>query len=760
MTLMPSSKNTLNNDTPTAKSKLKWIVLVSGVLLLLFCAPVVMLLLLDVNTFKGQISAMVKEKTGRQFEIKGEIHKSLFPWLGLTLSDTHLSNPSGFTDARFVDVGKLSVQVEFWPLLRGKTRIDTLHLEDLTLHLITEKDGRHNWAFGDTPAAATGLASLPKSMDQAAAGPDPLTGLDLAGLDIRHANLKWDDRQSGLSFVAQNLNLKLSEIETGKPANLSLESEFASLKPSLSGSLEIEAVLTLALADQDYQVELRHVQIEAKGDLLPKSPLTAQLSGNLHYNGQTGLAELKEIKLRSDKLELLATLSQTQALPPVFKGHLSLPSTNLRQQLTELKIPLPPDLPAQALQQFSLDTSFTADLKQLSLTDIKIQLDQTHISGTVSQLQYAPFALDWNLDIDTLNLDSYLPPTPTQAADAAAPSPTPATTAAPNASDTAILPLALLRELALNGETRIGQFNGLGLQLSAIKLGFNAHQGVLRLQPFEVSLYGGKMAGSAGLNAKTDLPKLRLIQRIKDVNASELLKAVANTDLVNAAKVNANLDIDTVGNRLDEWKQNLHGTAQLRLQDGAVNGVNLLSGLIEKYEKYLNQDFPRERVEKRTVFTELTGSFNIDQGIVDNKDFMAVSPEIKLDGGGKVDLPQEKLDLRLTATPLKLPTWVAANAAQALRDTRFPVTMRGPFAAPEIDYDIGGPLKDQVKRSLDKKLDAKKAELKQQLMQKQGDALSSEKSDASQRLEEEKARAKEKLEQKREELKERFKRLF
>ena len=772
--------------TSSNKSIVKWIIISLSIVALLLCIPVVMLFLIDVNDYKNQISDLITEKTGRQFQIKGTISKSIYPWLGINLNDTRLSNPSGFAESDFVQIGELSIQVKLWPLLQGQAKIDTLHLNDLRLHLIQNKDGSNNWDFTTMkPATATappgsGKAMTPRSTDGQAdgAGPgqkiqaqvntDPLAGIDLAGLDIRKANIVWEDRKTGAYYQVDNLDLALSQFEAGKPVTLSITSDFTLKEPQLNGKIDLKTILNINLGEQRYQANIKRFKLDTTGDILPKSPMSVQLTADASFDGQSGLASVQALNLTSDKIQIQADLQQTKASPPAFQGRLRIPNTNLRQQLSQLKLPLPADLPDQALQQFSLQSSFKGDLQQLSLSDIKIQLDNTHISGKLNKLRYTPLALDWDLDIDQLDLDHYLPTKPVQKAAQAGQAPTKpaaetATTGAATTkadADPELLPLTMLRELDLNGETRIGQFNGLDLQLNDIKLAINANQGVLRAQPFEVSLYDGKVAGSIGLNAKTDRPKLRVIQRIKDLNASKLLKSAAQLDLVTAANVNANIDIDTVGNRISDWKKHLHGQVQFRLKDGAINGVNLLSGLIEKYEKYLKKTFPREEVENRTVFSELAGTLNIDKGIIKNDDLKAVAPELKVKGSGTANLIKENLDFRILLTALKLPPWLPDSAEKSMRDVEFPVHIEGPFTAPEFDYDISGPLKDKAKRSLKNKISEKKAELKQKLNEQQTEALDKQEAELRLKAEREKARAKEKLKKKQEELKEKFKKFF
>ena len=65
---------------------LKIVGIVVGVFIALFVvAAIVFSLLFDPNDYKEQISTGVKETTGRDLVIEGDIGLSLFPWLAIRM---------------------------------------------------------------------------------------------------------------------------------------------------------------------------------------------------------------------------------------------------------------------------------------------------------------------------------------------------------------------------------------------------------------------------------------------------------------------------------------------------------------------------------------------------------------------------------------------------------------------------------------------------------------------------------------------------
>lgn len=74
----------------------------------------------DPNDFKDEIAAAAKERTGRDLTITGDIGLSVFPWLGVELGQTSMSNAPGFGDKPFAEFEQAGVRLQLMPLLKGQ----------------------------------------------------------------------------------------------------------------------------------------------------------------------------------------------------------------------------------------------------------------------------------------------------------------------------------------------------------------------------------------------------------------------------------------------------------------------------------------------------------------------------------------------------------------------------------------------------------------------------------------------------------------
>lgn len=138
----------------------------------------------DPNDYKQEVVDAVKEQTGRDLTIDGDIGLTLFPWLGVTTGGVALSNAAGFTPDVFARTESVSVRVKLMPLLSRSVEMDTVSVQGLTLNLGRDKDGNTNW-----DDLAQGGAE--PSSDTAEGG--ELGAIAIGGLDIRDANISWSD---------------------------------------------------------------------------------------------------------------------------------------------------------------------------------------------------------------------------------------------------------------------------------------------------------------------------------------------------------------------------------------------------------------------------------------------------------------------------------------------------------------------------------------------------------------------------------------
>ena len=93
------------------------------IIVLLIAAIIIIPQVVDVQKYKPQIEKAVTDATGRPFKLGGKLDVSVFPWVGVSLSDLSLGNPEGFESKVFVTVKAFEVRVKLMPLLSKKIEV-------------------------------------------------------------------------------------------------------------------------------------------------------------------------------------------------------------------------------------------------------------------------------------------------------------------------------------------------------------------------------------------------------------------------------------------------------------------------------------------------------------------------------------------------------------------------------------------------------------------------------------------------------------
>ena len=179
------------------------LLVVAGFVGLVVIAAVALFLFFDPNDFRDEISAQVKEATGRDLLIEGDLSLSVFPWIAVNIGRTQLGNAEGFGDEPFLSFDEARLSVRLAPLLFQRTvTIGTATLDSFSLNLEVAADGKNNW---DDLAEAGETAPDEESADTG----DTQT-LDIAEVRLSNASISFRDAQAGTANTISGLSLSLA----------------------------------------------------------------------------------------------------------------------------------------------------------------------------------------------------------------------------------------------------------------------------------------------------------------------------------------------------------------------------------------------------------------------------------------------------------------------------------------------------------------------------------------------------------------------
>lgn len=129
----------------TALRRHPWLTAVAVIV----AALVILLLLWDWNWFKGPIERQVEARTGRTFDIGGDLDVDL-DWRTPTIRADALrfGNAAWSKQPVMASADRVEFRIRIWPLLRRQVRIPDLRLTRPILHLEVGPQRLGNWKFG------------------------------------------------------------------------------------------------------------------------------------------------------------------------------------------------------------------------------------------------------------------------------------------------------------------------------------------------------------------------------------------------------------------------------------------------------------------------------------------------------------------------------------------------------------------------------------------------------------------------------------
>ncbi len=764
--------------------------LIASLALLLVAAALLLPMVVKPNDFRQQIVQQVRDLTGRELSIGGDLEFSVFPWLGVELNQVALGNAPGFAGQHFARVEHAQVRARLLPLLQKRLEIGTLKLSGLQLSLSRDAAGRGNW--DDLVAGSEGSGEGSGGGAGQTEQGSPLAALAVGGVELENARIDWDDQQTqqrlsiaGLYFFSgpisqgegplgltlesleldravveledrrqgrllrlQPLKLQTGAIALGQPVDLRLDATFENTPPELGGTLQLKAsallstdlkqvqlhdtrldlvglnipgqqlraslqlagdmildlerqqlgleALTLQLdellqgealrlqgrvaapgkvdlAQGDFAFEALRLEANVAGEGLPEAGLPLLLDASLQGNFKEQRVSLDNLRLQSEPLHLTGAVAGSF---DDLRGQLALASFNPRQLLGKLGLPLPETRDDAVLSRAEMKTSLALGGGRVALHKLELTLDDSRMQGDLTLLPGNPPGYRFDLHLDRLNADRYMPP----GRDAGQPSA--AAQSAPAAADAqaVLLPLELLRGLDVEGKIRIDD-----LVLSNL---------TMRQSEIEVKSQSGA------------LPQLRVREQARGIQAEDLVKDLSGEDRF-AGIGQFNADLHSSGNSLDRLKRELGGKLDLQFRDGSVKGINIARKIREARALLKGETLPPDRQELKTDFSALSASAVIARGQLDNQDLQASSPLLRVTGKGRVDLVQERLDYLLTPVIVETSTGQDGKDLNDLAGLPIPIQLTGPLARPDWQIDIAQVVVEAQKRGLQDKAEDK-----------------------------------------------------
>ncbi|MEW5011393.1 MAG: AsmA family protein [Cycloclasticus sp.] len=616
----------------------KLLKIIAGLVFLLVLAVIAVPMVVDPNDYREEIQQAVKERTGRDLLINGELSLSVFPWLGVGINQVSLSNADGFKDNYFAQIEQANIKIKLLPLISHQIDVSTIVLKGLTLNLAKNQQGVTNWADLAKPSAkkATQATTAP---DNAPSGAE-LAAIAIGGVEIVDANVNWFDASNNENYRLIDLELTTESLSLGKPMAVDLAFTVDSSQPKVTARLELTGDLLINEALNRFNFHNMKLAIDAAGEPIPNGTMQVDLASQL--------------------------------------------------------------------------TVDLAGFGQVKLEPLTVTFDDSKLTGFAALENLSKPAIKFNLDLDTIDVDRYLPK---QAAVEGSADKPKAVLASPVAS--ALIPVETIRELNIDGQFGIGALTVNGLKAEQVSLQLLAKNGVLSSEQQVKVFYGGSYNGKTVVDARQQTPVISVKEQASNIDIGPLLQDLTGKPSL-SGEANIKANVNTRGNSIAAFKSALNGSASLSLKEGAISGIDV-AALMQQAQAVLKGDLSAVSTAGAgsTPFSDMSASAKITNGLLQNEDLLISSPLINVVGAGSADLVSEKLDYRLTLQRTKALSEAELADTKDLKNLHVPVNVTGTFAEPSIQLDV----KAILLATQQEKIEEKKQELKDKLQDKLNEKL-------------------------------------
>lgn len=432
----------------------------AGIVLILAAAVAYIAATFDPNAYKPQIVQAVWDRTQRNLRLDGDIKLALIPRIAATLGKASLSERG--SDQEFAGVDDIRVALKLVPLLSKQVVVETVEIRSLRAHLVRFKDGTNN-----IDDLISGVMPPPAARE----GELPLV-IDIDHVAIENAALTYTDEAAGATYALSKLNLGTGRIASGVPVKIELGVTVQSEQPAMNLETVFKAAVAFDLDQQRYTLAgidfgakglaagIDNLAMTAKGDVDAKLASREFLISNLAIaaTGKQQGGNL-DVKFHAPRLtvindhvsgERLVLDAALRTLKGNFVAKLEIPgidgnakafkagavTANIDVQYEGARIkarltgPLAGSVEAQKLElpklvatvnvnnpkllkaplAATLNASAQVDLaRQNASFAFAAKFDDSAVSGKAGLAKFMPPSYTFDINIDQLDADRYLP---------------------------------------------------------------------------------------------------------------------------------------------------------------------------------------------------------------------------------------------------------------------------------------------------------------------------------------------------------------
>jgi hypothetical protein len=586
----------------------------------------------DFNKLKPRIVRAVRDATGRELVLGGDIDLRIGLTPVLTVEDVRFQNASWGSRPDLARLKRFEVQVALLPLLKGDIKVKRFVMIEPDILVETDKRGRSNLDL-DPGVKASG--AVPEEEEGA-----ELPQLTFERLLIKKGRFTYRDGRTATSYVVKIERLAASTGNLKDSFEVGLDGDYNGEPFEISGTLGLLA----SLADPDKAWPMN---------------LTAKAAGVV-FNIDGTVED--PLGLRGIRVDFRAEAEDLRGL----------------ERLADMELPL-----KGPLRNSGSVTDITP--KTYKVSKIKLALGKSDLEGSM-QATLAGKRPAFNAVLSSAMLD-LRPLQKKKNGGAGKTGPKPGPKKREKVFSGEPLDLGALKQVNGSVEIKIKRLLLPRLAIGDLDARLTLDNGHLELDLLKASIGGGGVQGSLELRTKRRSAMVAAAFKANKIDLGNMLRELDITDMLEG-RLDVTVDLKGSGSSQAEIMGSLDGNITLVMGKGQVYSkyLNLLgSDLRQDVFRLIN---PMAREEDVTEINCFVSRFDLKDGIAESTALVFDTTTMSVMGEGKVDLKTERLDFSLKPLPKKgLGTEGTGKLSLGLGELAKSLKLGGTLAKPSLVID-------------------------------------------------------------------------
>jgi AsmA family protein len=618
----------------------KWKWIIGG-----FCAFIVVLVVAayvivstyNYNSLKPEITRTVKDNTGRELTLGGDISLKIGLTPALVVNDVSLQNAPWGSQPNLAKIKRFEIKVRLLPLLSRRIEIKRLILIEPEILFETDISGKSNLAFETTKKQ-----NLTKGKDDTkAAGNWKLSAFTFDELQIEKGRITYVDHELKKTYGATVDNLMASASSSESPTKLKLKGAYHDKSFEVSGTLcPLKAFINPDKAwPVNLAVKIENATLTLEGTV--KDPLARRgIELNFTLKGKN-LASFKEFS--GEGLHLAGPFDVSGRIADTVRNAYSISSFKVIQGENELSGSVELNLAEKRPKVTAALSVQRLDLRPYLQTNPNTEKTKEHLSkGTGKE--------------DRIFSDRPLPLEP-------------------------------LRQVDADIKIRAAQVLLPNLPLNSLEMDMVLKDGALTVKPLKAVLGKGSLDGHLSLQSQGKVASLTMTSKINKLDISYLTKERKSTGGLEG-NLDADIDIRGQGASIAGLMESLNGKTVFVMGKGKVDNkyIDILGGDLSTSLFRLLNPFGKE-----TPYTSINcfvSGFDIKDGIANTTTLALNTDHMVVVGEGEINLKTERLNLSLKPVPKEgIGTSITGKLNVSLSELTRPFKLGGTLAHPSLAVD-------------------------------------------------------------------------